>query len=239
MCGTKNLLIFSLVAAFILPLAVFAQLPQGGQQAEAVAIANCKTKFAGDMQVCFEEVKGKLPWIIGDPFGKCMEKSIIEDKMICIEGCCTKWASDKYGVCKEGATKSLEICMDKAMGRPLTPSTGPAAPAGGAPGTGGQQGGAPSTGLQTTGGGDELANPLGVKTFGDFITKIFDALQPIILALAVFFIVLAGFQFLTAQGNEEKIKKAKETLFWTVIGVAVAIGARILIEVIRDILISL
>lgn len=100
-----------------------------------------------------------------------------------------------------------------------------------APGTGDPVGGCPATG-----GSDGLPNPLGVCTFAEFLAKLMTALEPIIGILAVFFIILAGFQFLTAQGNEEKIKKAKQTFLWTIIGTAIALGADILIRVIVEIL---
>lgn len=43
--------------------------------------------------------------------------------------------------------------------------------------------------------------------------------------VAVVFIIWSGFLFVTAGGSEEKLNKAKSTLTWTIIGLAVAVGA--------------
>ena len=48
--------------------------------------------------------------------------------------------------------------------------------------------------------------------------------------VAVIFIFVAGFLFVTAQGNEEKIKRARSTLAWALLGLAVAVGAWALAE---------
>ncbi len=76
----------------------------------------------------------------------------------------------------------------------------------------------------------------GPENFAQLICQITCFLQPIIIVLAVLMIILSGFQFVTAQGNEEKIKKAKDTFKWTVIGVAIIIGARLIITILAEIL---
>jgi hypothetical protein len=45
------------------------------------------------------------------------------------------------------------------------------------------------------------------------------------LPVAAIFIIWSGFLFATAQGSEEKLRSAKSTLLWTIIGLAVAVGA--------------
>ncbi len=45
------------------------------------------------------------------------------------------------------------------------------------------------------------------------------------LALAVILIIWSGFLFVTALGNDEKIKKAKKTFLWTLVGTAVFFGS--------------
>ncbi len=80
-----------------------------------------------------------------------------------------------------------------------------------------------------------LPNPLGETTdITGLITKIADFLvvkifTPVIGLLAI----LAGFRFVTAQGNEEKIKKARQNLIWTITGLVVVYGARVLIDFIQ------
>ena len=76
----------------------------------------------------------------------------------------------------------------------------------------------------------------GPSSFTALISQIIHFLQPIIIALSVFMIILSGFQFVLARGNEEKINKAKDTLKWTVIGVIVVVGAELIVEIIAEIL---
>ena len=50
------------------------------------------------------------------------------------------------------------------------------------------------------------------------------------LPLAALMIIFSGFKFVTAGGNEEQIKKARQMFYWTIIGAAVIIGARVIAE---------
>lgn len=48
------------------------------------------------------------------------------------------------------------------------------------------------------------------------------------LLLIVFFLVLAGFKFVVAQGNPEKISDAKKMLVWVVVGAFVLLGVYVI-----------
>ena len=78
----------------------------------------------------------------------------------------------------------------------------------------------------------------GPDSFEELICRITCFLQPIAIALAVFMLILSGLQFVLAQGNEEKIKKARNTLKWTVIGIAVVVGARLIVIIAAELLSS-
>jgi hypothetical protein len=43
--------------------------------------------------------------------------------------------------------------------------------------------------------------------------------------VAVIFIIISGFLFVTAGGSPEKLETAKKTLTWTIIGIAIAVAA--------------
>lgn len=62
----------------------------------------------------------------------------------------------------------------------------------------------------------------GIKGAYALITKAGGWLFNIIIALAVVFIIYGGFVFLTAGGEEEKIKSGKNYVLWGVIGLVVA-----------------
>lgn len=78
-----------------------------------------------------------------------------------------------------------------------------------------------------------FCNPLGeTNTILLLLEKILSALVLIGIPVLVIFIVYAGFLFISAQGDPEKINKARSTLFWAVIGGAVLIGARVIATIV-------
>lgn len=81
-----------------------------------------------------------------------------------------------------------------------------------------------------------LENPLkGINTVPDFIKKIIsDIILPIGLPIITFFIIYSGYLFVAARGDAAKLKAAKETFLYTVIGAAVILGAWILAQAIGE-----
>lgn len=74
-----------------------------------------------------------------------------------------------------------------------------------------------------------LDNPLKYNTLGEFIRALLnEAVIPIGGVLVVLAIIYCGFLFVTAQGNETKLQKAKTAFLWTVVGAAVLLGAAVL-----------
>ena len=58
----------------------------------------------------------------------------------------------------------------------------------------------------------------------------------IFLAIAVLFIILAAFQFLTAGGNSEKVSEARDKLLYAAIGIAVAMLSKAIVPIVAGIL---
>ena len=81
--------------------------------------------------------------------------------------------------------------------------------------------------------GGTLRNPLRFTTLTAFLEGVIDVLLIIAVPIVVFFIIYAGFLYVTAQGNEEKIRKATTAFTWAVVGGLLVLGARVLIEVIQ------
>lgn len=83
-------------------------------------------------------------------------------------------------------------------------------------------------------GSGTLENPLkGINTVPDFIQKIIsDIILPIGVPVITFFIIYSGYLFVAARGDAAKLKAAKDTLLYTVIGAAVILGAWILAQAI-------
>lgn len=80
-----------------------------------------------------------------------------------------------------------------------------------------------------------IDNPLGEqKSLFVFLDTIIKALLQLGAVLAVIAVIYAGFTFVTAQGDEGKIKTAKSVLLYTVIGLAILLGAEIISAVIKN-----
>jgi hypothetical protein len=67
----------------------------------------------------------------------------------------------------------------------------------------------------------------------DTVNRITTYLVFALLLVAVFMIVLAGYTFVTAQGDPEKVGKARNYIIYAMIGVAVALLARAIISLVR------
>jgi|SRR3989344_7109061 len=103
---------------------------------------------------------------------------------------------------------------------------------------------------QTTGGGNpptgggnppqnqnvqfNFPNPFsGGDTLFDLLKKVInDILLPIGGVVAVLAFIFSGFLYVTAQGNEEKLRNANRALLYTSIGTAVLLGSWVLANVI-------
>lgn len=78
-----------------------------------------------------------------------------------------------------------------------------------------------------------IHNPLsGNSNIFDFIETVITAAIQLGAIVAVVAIVYAGFLFVTAQGDEKKIATAKSVLLYTVIGIAILLGARLITDVV-------
>ncbi len=81
----------------------------------------------------------------------------------------------------------------------------------------------------------KINNPLGdsIKDIPSFIRALINIVLTIGVPIVVLAIIYAGFLFVTAQGNEEKLKTAKKTFMYTIIGAAILLGAFVIANAIR------
>src|ERR1035437_5737803 len=72
-----------------------------------------------------------------------------------------------------------------------------------------------------------IKNPLGgnIDDIPSFITKIIDFVLLIAIPIVALALIYSGFLFVTAVGNSEKLKTAKRTFLYTLIGAAILLGA--------------
>ncbi len=73
-----------------------------------------------------------------------------------------------------------------------------------------------------------------VTTFGELISLIWAYGSNVIIAFAIFFIVLGAFFYITSGGNEERIDEGKEMIFGALIAIAIVVLSGVLIRVLHQ-----
>lgn len=71
----------------------------------------------------------------------------------------------------------------------------------------------------------DLDNPLNVNSIADFIAKALKVLVIVALPIITLFIVISGFMFILARGNESKLTDAKKNFVYVIIGALLILGA--------------
>lgn len=79
---------------------------------------------------------------------------------------------------------------------------------------------------------DTIAANLPDVELDEVIDKIIGYFLGAVIIAAVFMIVWAGFNFVTAGGDQEKISKAKKTIFGAIIGLIIALLAQVFVELV-------
>lgn len=83
----------------------------------------------------------------------------------------------------------------------------------------------PSGGSNSSNQEGALINPLGVSSIEGLLSALLSGVIQIGSILLILALVWVGFQFVFAQGQEEKIRDARKALLWTVIGGILLLGA--------------
>jgi hypothetical protein len=86
-----------------------------------------------------------------------------------------------------------------------------------------------------------LSAPQGPESAGAFlqiIDNIGDWVFAIFLAISVIFLVWGAFEFVTSEGNPEKVSSAKKRLLYAVIGISLGLLANGVDDILRSILIK-
>ena len=71
----------------------------------------------------------------------------------------------------------------------------------------------------------QLKNPINAGSFAQVVQAFAQLLTKIGIPIAAVFIIWSGFLFVSARGNEDQLKKAKSTFYYTMIGTALLVGA--------------
>jgi hypothetical protein len=87
----------------------------------------------------------------------------------------------------------------------------------------------------------KAAGESGISTVGDIPTVILRAIAIILQftgGIAVLFILIGGFQYIIARGNDEAMEKAKKTLTGAVIGFILSLLAYTIVQGIRNLIVG-
>ncbi len=98
----------------------------------------------------------------------------------------------------------------------------------------------PSSNSSVSGKGETgIINPLGDKSIPQIIDEVLTFITKVGAVVAILAFIWVGFLFVKASGNDAKLKEAKSIFFWTVIGVAILLGAKLLADLVAQTIISL
>jgi len=83
----------------------------------------------------------------------------------------------------------------------------------------------------------QLNSPLNadIITIEGLLTTILNVLLVLAVPIIIFFIIFAGFNYVTAQGNPEKIKTATRSLTYAIVGGVLILGAVAISEIIQGV----
>ena len=77
-----------------------------------------------------------------------------------------------------------------------------------------------------------IENPLSYNSFYDLFTGIASAVSVLIAALGGVMVVVSGIFFLTSAGSPERIGLAKKALTYSIVGIAIGLGATSIVSAI-------
>ncbi|MFH1656664.1 MAG: pilin [Candidatus Nealsonbacteria bacterium] len=80
-----------------------------------------------------------------------------------------------------------------------------------------------------------IPNPLKANTFTELLNSIIDFIFTISIPITALMIIIAGFYFITAQGEPEKIQTAKKIIIWTLIGFLIIVAAKGLVQLLMQV----
>lgn len=81
----------------------------------------------------------------------------------------------------------------------------------------------------------QMVNYLSVDTIQDLLVAILNIVIILMIPVIVFFIILAGFKYVTARGNASQVEEATRALTYAIIGGVLVLGAVALSEIIANV----
>ena len=85
----------------------------------------------------------------------------------------------------------------------------------------------------------KIVNPINANSIQEFIKTFLTGVIKIGMPIVALAIIYCGFLFVSAQGNSEKLTKAKDALLYTLIGAGILLGSWAIAQLISETVISL
>ena len=80
-----------------------------------------------------------------------------------------------------------------------------------------------------------IFNPIPkIHSIPELLSALLIVCMVVVIPVIIFFFMLAGFNLVTAQGNEAKITKAKNALWYGIIGTLMIIGATAITTILKN-----
>ena len=79
-----------------------------------------------------------------------------------------------------------------------------------------------------------IHNPIKANDFVTLLKTILTIVIEIGIPILVISVILVGFEFIRAQGNESALSKARESFKYVIIGAAIIIGCQVIVEIIKS-----
>jgi type IV secretory pathway VirB2 component (pilin) len=76
----------------------------------------------------------------------------------------------------------------------------------------------------------ELTNPLGTTDIRVIVARVIQAILGVTGSVALLVFIYGGFMYLISAGDPDKVKKGKNALLYGVIGLAIIVGAYMLVK---------
>lgn len=84
----------------------------------------------------------------------------------------------------------------------------------------------------------EIPNFLKCESFECLIQTIAGFIAGLVTVIGTIMIIIGGIQYITSAGNEDKARRAKNTILYAIIGIAIAVSVDFIIGFLREILSS-
>jgi hypothetical protein len=78
-----------------------------------------------------------------------------------------------------------------------------------------------------------FGNPLKVGSVEELIFLLVDIALQLGVVVAALALIWVGFSYVAARGNPAKVSAAHKALFYTILGIAVLFGSKVIVEIIR------